>query len=109
MNTIKLKRSFYISVLVIIFLLAVYVAYFYLSGCPEEGLSKQKATDVAGKYTPIHFVGEFMLSHQSFNGDKKEWNFRYVQKESDCKVDCLVDKCGRFHVVGITSECKSRP
>lgn len=109
MKSRKSKQPLYTSLIAICFILVGYTVYANLTRCPEDGFSKRKAEEVANKLMPIHFVGDFFLSSQTFNEDKKEWNFHYVQKSGDCTVDCLVDRCGAFDVVGITAGCKSRP
>lgn len=109
MKTNKLNRPLFIALITFCIIFAVYMAYSYLTRCPENGLSKLEAEKVANKLMPIHFVGDFTLTSQSFDEKKKEWSIQYEQKKGSCKVDCIVDRCGAFDVAGITADCESRP
>lgn len=103
------KQPLYIALIAVCIILAGYIAYAYLTRCPEKGLSKLEAEEVANKLMPIHFAGDFTLTSQSFDEEKKEWSIHYEQTTGDCKVDCIVDRCGAFDVAGITAGCESRP
>lgn len=105
----KPQKTFYLTVFSALVLLVVYIGYNFTIRCPAGGHPEKKAVEIANKYIPIHFSGKFILTHRSFNKDEKEWNFRYVQNDGDCTVDCLVDRCGVFDVVGVTKDCKSLP
>ncbi len=104
----KKQKAINYSILSVIALLLVYFSYSYIR-CPKGGLSENSAIEIANKYMPIHFEGTFTIIHQSFNEDEKEWNLSFSQENRECNVDCLVDRCGVFNVVGISAGCKSLP
>lgn len=105
----KSPKAIYLTVLSLLILLFMFISYNFIIRCPAGGYTEEKAVEIANKYIPIHFSGTFTLTHRSFNKDEKEWNFSYVQNDVDCTVDCLVDRCGVFDVVGVTKGCKSLP
>lgn len=109
MNVKKINHPLFISLIAFCIIIAGYTAYSYLTRCSENGLSKLEAEKVANKFIPIHFAGDFILTSQSFDEEKEEWSIHYEQKTGDCKVDCIVDRCGAFDVTGIAGGCESRP
>ena len=109
MKVNKFNKVLCIKLITVCVILIGCIAYSYLARCPENGLSKMEAEEVANKMMSIHFAGDFTLATQSFDEKKKEWSIQYKQMTGDCKVDCIVDRCGAFDVAGITPGCQSRP
>ena len=105
-KTMNISLRRFIIVAFIILISVVVLSEFIR--CTGDGLSKQEAREISDKFMALDFYGEFVMSEQTFGNRKKEWVFLYKQKDRDCEVYTIVDKCGTFHIAGIDKKCEMR-